>query len=104
MTLDDDHVEPLFLVSGGDLLMMGQLIEEWCTVTSSAINASKCALLVWERDCQDPIVSFQTRGAMFEKSAQRQIAWSPMEQSRPKIARCYSYLRSYRRVARLARF
>ena len=35
--------------------VMGQLIEEWCTLTSSTLNASKCALLVWERDCQDPI-------------------------------------------------
>ena len=53
--LKDGHAEPLFLVSGGDLFVMGQLIEEWCTVTSSSINASRCALVVWERDCQDPI-------------------------------------------------
>ena len=101
----DDHIEPLFLVSGGDLFVMGQLIEEWCTVTSSSINASKCALLVWERDCQDPIPwAFKLAGQYLRpvRSAKLLgVRWSTIDQ---KLQVATVLHEAHRRVARLARF
>ena len=102
--LDDGRVEPLFLVSGGDLFVMGQLIEEWCTVTSSTINASKCALLVWERDRQDPMPwAFKLAGRHLSpvRSAKLLgVRWSTVDQ-KLQLATLHE---AHRRVARLARF
>ena len=105
VNLGDGRVEPLFLVSGGDLFVMGQLIEEWCTVTSSTINASKCALLVWERDCQEPISwAFKLAGRHLRpvRSAKLLgVRWSTIDQ---KLQVATVLHEAHRRVARLTRF
>ena len=85
--------------------MMGHLMEEWCTVTSSTTNASKCALLVWERDCQDPTPwAFKLAGRCLRlvRSAKLLgVRWSTVDQ---KLHVASVTHEAHRRVARLARF